>query len=285
MVTSLNRFSSLFIRIAAVAVTIALASCGGGGGGDGTDDRGAVGGSHYLVEANVVRDSCGERLSNVRQVFTVNGDLVDTSLVTVQGVEADGGVQASYSESNGDCTRTYQFTLANLGANGSATLLSHTQCGATVCETEWQGTLSPTTATKAAEINGSLRVNGERCNANVPTEVGYRPSLFECNGNSAILLSGSQRNNYSVVVRRNGQFNDRDPNNPSCGTNRCSPYKTQKRIELSPYQVNCLGGSGYSSEYADVQRISIKYTAQVTNPSDTSQFEQYCLTNTEVSFN
>ena len=122
----------------------------------------------------------------------------------------------------------------------------------------------------------SFAINGERC---VPptSDVGYRPSLFECNGNAAVLLRGTLRNNYSVVVRTIGQFNDRDPNNPSCGSNRCSPFKTQKRIELPEYQVNCLGDNGFSDYFTRVTRISIKFTALVTNPNDSSQFEQYCL--------
>lgn len=277
-----GNFSRKFFTVSALILTSALASCGGGGGG-GSSEGSATGGTNYLVEATVVRDTCGERLSNVHQIFTVNGDVVDTSLSTVQGVSAGNGVQGSYSESNGECTRTYQFDLG--GNGGAATLISHTQCGASACETEWQGTVTETSATRAAEESASLRVNGERCNANVPAQVGYRPSLFECNGNSAVLLSGAQRDNYSVVVRRNGQFNDRDPNNPSCGTNRCSPYKTQKRLELPAYQVNCLGASGFSSEFSGVQRISIKYTAVVSNPSDTNQFEQYCLNDKQASFN
>ncbi len=130
----------------------------------------------------------------------------------------------------------------------------------------------------------SFAVNGENCIPPIP-QVGYRPSLYECNGNAAVLLRDQLRNNYSVVVRRNGQFNDRDPKNPSCGTNRCSPYKTQKRIELPEYQVNCLGGSGYSAEFSDVRRISIKFEALVTNPKDPNQFEQYCLDNKQADLN
>lgn len=119
-------------------------------------------------------------------------------------------------------------------------------------------------------------VNGENCIPPTP-DVGYRPSTFECNGNAAVLFRNGLRNNYSVVVRANGQFNDRDPANPSCGTNRCSPYKTQKRIELPEYQVNCLGDSGYSGNFTRVKRISVKFTASVTNPRDAGQFQQYCL--------
>lgn len=127
-------------------------------------------------------------------------------------------------------------------------------------------------------------VNGERC-IPMTSEVGYRPSLYECNGNAAVLFRGSLRNNYSVVVRRNGQFNDRDPNNPTCGTNRCSPYKTQKRMELPEYQVNCLGDSGYSDYFKEVLRISVKFSALVTNAADPRQFEQFCIPDVKASYN
>ena len=130
----------------------------------------------------------------------------------------------------------------------------------------------------------AFAVTGTDCVPPVP-EVGYRSSLYECNGNAAIILRGSFRNAYSVVVRRIGQYNDRDPNNTSCGTNRCSPYKTQKRIELSEYEVNCLGASGHSPEYAEVTRISVKFTPGVTNSSDPNQFQQYCIANTTKDFN
>lgn len=127
-------------------------------------------------------------------------------------------------------------------------------------------------------------VNGHNCVPPVP-DVGYRSSLYECNGNAAIILRGSQRGAYSVVVRRQGQFNDRDPANPSCGSNRCSPYKTQKKIEFAEYQVNCLGASGHSSSYAEVSRISIKYAPGVEDPTDPRQFQQYCIANTHEDFN
>lgn len=133
-------------------------------------------------------------------------------------------------------------------------------------------------------IPSSNAVSGSLCVPAVP-EIGYRPSVLECNGNAAILLRGNYRHAYSVVVRRNGQFNDRDPNNTSCGTNRCSPYKVQKRIELPAYQVNCLGDSGYSSYFDSVTRISIKFTAQVEDSSDPSQFQQYCLSDKHSGMN
>ena len=118
---------------------------------------------------------------------------------------------------------------------------------------------------------------GETCLTPLPADIGYRPSLFECNGNAAILFRGSFRNAYSVVLRRNGEKNDRDRFNPGCGTARCSPLKVQKKIELPEYQVNCLGDSGYGVELGLANRISIKFRADVTNARDPSQFEQYCL--------
>ena len=133
--------------------------------------------------------------------------------------------------------------------------------------------------------SNAFAVTGEACHEDVPSQIGYRPSLFECNGNAAILLRGSYRNAYSVVVRRNGQFNDRDPNNTSCATNQCSPYKVQKKIELPEYQVNCLGGSGFSDQYQDVRRISIKFRADVTNGKDETQFNQWCLHDKKSNLN
>lgn len=273
-----------------------LVSCGGGGGGNSGGAGGggsSLGGQQYLVTAQVSRDSCGERLSNVQQYFTVGdsagGTVVDTTFTQYAVAEQGNSLSGSFSETNGDCTRTYSFQLSGLGSsNGTAVLLSHTSCPTGECETEWQGTaLTVGTRYELYSDDDTMheRIRGEACNANVPPTVGYRPSLFECNGNAAVLLTGNQRNNYSVVVRRNGQFNDRDPNNPSCGTNRCSPFKTQKRIELAEHQVNCLGGSGFSAQYSEVQRISIKYTAQVLNPNDVTQFEQYCLGDKQASFN
>jgi|GEM_PF-6864721 len=133
-------------------------------------------------------------------------------------------------------------------------------------------------------ITPSYAVSGSLCVPPVP-EIGYRPSVLECNGNAAILLRGDYRNAYSVVVRRNGQYNDRDPNNTSCATNRCSPYKVQKRIQLPEYEVNCLGASGYSAYFDSVTRISIKFTPGVTDSSDTSQFQQYCLSDKKSDMN
>lgn len=128
-------------------------------------------------------------------------------------------------------------------------------------------------------------VNGDRC-VTAPADVGYRPSLFECNGNAAVLLRNSLRSAFSVVVRRNNaEFNDRDPDNVGCGLASCSPYKTQETQDYPEFQVRCLGGSGFSEKFATVVRISVKFGALVTNPADESQFQQYCIPDVTQSFN
>ena len=100
-----------------------------------------------------------------------------------------------------------------------------------------------------------------------------------------MLARGFVRSAYSIVVRRIGQFNDRDPRNTGCATNRCSPYKTQQKIELPEYQVNCLGDSGFSDLFSEVTRISVKFTAAVNDSLDPSQFQQYCLAKKKSSLN
>ena len=133
--------------------------------------------------------------------------------------------------------------------------------------------------------SAAYAVSGDGCVPATP-DIGYRPSLFECNGNAAVILRNGFRDAYSVVVRRfNAQYNDRDPDNTGCSTNECSPYKTQEIQEYPEYQVRCLGGSGYSDKYTTVTRISVKFTAVVTNSRDTSQFQQYCIPNVESPFN
>lgn len=126
---------------------------------------------------------------------------------------------------------------------------------------------------------------GEKCERNVPSDIGYRPSLFECNGNAAILFRGRFRSAYSVVLRRNGAKNDRDRFNPECALASCSPFKVQKKIELPDQRVLCLGDNGFGVELGLANRVSIKFTASVTDSSDPSQFVQYCLLNPRASLN
>lgn len=292
-----------------LAISLAMMSgCGGSssdvsvGGGTGTGGGGEQnpapapapnensGTRHFRVDATVTGDTCGERINNVRQVFTLtpntNGYIVNTGIVEVQAADIDGTIEGGFAENAGDCVREYRFSLANVfDTPATATFSSRSTCGGNICESTWSGSINEVPGRDGDFGEIESRVRGEACNPNIPSELRYRPSTFECNGNSSVLVSGFLRSNYSIVVRRNGQFNDRDPNNPSCETNRCSPYKTQKRLELPAYQVNCLGGSGFHPEYDPVKRISIKFVAKVTDANDTRQFEQYCLDNVEADLN
>lgn len=126
---------------------------------------------------------------------------------------------------------------------------------------------------------------GDYCISPVPPEIGYRPSLFECNGNAAILLRGDVRKAYSVVLRRNGFRNDRGRENPECSLASCSPFKVQKRIELPAYRVNCLGDNGFGVELGLANRIAIKFQAAVSNARDPEQYQQYCLKTKKSSIN
>ncbi len=268
-----------FVTVLALgSLPFLLSNCGGGGGSDATG--GGSSGRQLLVTANVVSDNCGERLAAVRQIFTIlGGGQLDTSIFTVP-ISSDGGtISASYSDTNGECQRSYTVVLEGAdNTTGQAQLTSRTNCGSISCETRWLGAFTETSEPKLSTL--ASKVRGENCNPVVPSEVGYRPSAYECNGAAAVLLGGALRDNYSVVVRRNGKFNDRDPNNPSCGTNRCSPYKTQKKLELPQYQVNCLGDNGFSPLYAEVNRISVKFFGLIEDANDPNQFEQWCLPNT-----
>lgn len=265
-------------------MSLLAAGCGGGGGG--SSNSGSVSGKILHVVAPVVSDSCGERVDTVNQQFVIGDNVIDTSIVKMTAESQGGNVLGTFQEVNGECVRDYTIQIDGYNSDAPHVVLtSQSACGLTTCQTVWEGTANEDTTLRDVSSDVEFRINGERCNANVPTDVKYRPSSFECNGNAAVLLGGNQRDNYSVVVRRDGQYNDRDPENPSCGTNRCSPYKTQKKMELAEYQVNCLGGSGFSAKYDGVKRISIKYVALVTNPGDTRQFEQYCINNVEANLN
>ncbi len=292
---------SILVLIALFSMLL-LAGCSSGGGGgdddtdvpddsgdsDGDSDGGVSNGEltgSWDVSAPVTLDGCGERISNVTQTFEVSDSggalLVDSHIVEVAGTETGDGFTAGFSETNGSCSRDYQLTFSGVGDTSALVNLSaRSNCGGTICENTWAGVATKAVSTARLET----KVRGSNC-VPAPPEIGYRPSVYECNGNAAILLRGTYRSAYSVVVRRNGQFNDRDPANPSCGTNRCSPFKVQKRIELPEYQVNCLGETGFSANYAEVTRISVKFTALITNADDESQFQQYCLDSRTTDMN
>jgi hypothetical protein len=281
----------LFSLVAALILT----SCGGGGGGGTGSFPGGGGGDAWLIQAAISQNGCGDRIAPVNQEMIIQTSgatsKVDTSIAIATGTNEGGNIVAGYAEAYSGCTRTHTIDIKGLnGGNPEVFLVSETSCDdGQNCVNNWTGTATrlrnrDLQTEVTSEDEGGEKISGESCRPATP-EVGYRPSVFECNGAAAVLMRSPLRNNYSVVVRRNGQFNDRDPNNPTCGTNRCSPYKTQKKMELVDYQVNCMGDSGFSPLYDPILRISVKFQALVTNPADTHQFEQYCIPNVEASFN
>lgn len=114
------------------------------------------------------------------------------------------------------------------------------------------------------------------CMKRVPTSVQYRPSLPQCGGKAAVILSGKYLNAFSVVVRDH-HGNDRDPLNPDCADNLCSPFKVHHRLRMAGANVHCLGASGYSQVYKTVRRITIKKKNPVRDIY--RDIDRYCLPN------
>lgn len=131
------------VRIGRVLVLILCShvlGCGGGGGGGSSANGGA-----WDVRAGVVSDSCGERLSAVRQTFNVTisgGDVViDSSAISLSGTTSGDGFSASFSEANGNCTRRYEAVFSGTSSDAAtATLKAVSTCDGNTCSTEWSGT-------------------------------------------------------------------------------------------------------------------------------------------------
>ena len=113
------------------------------------------------------------------------------------------------------------------------------------------------------------------CASDVTKVVQYRPSVKECNGNAAIILSGRYANSFSVVVR-DTENRDRwpatgangcTPAQVNKGEGRCSVFKVQGKRHAflastgGTATVNCLGASGYSPLFRNVVRMTIKVNA------------------------
>jgi len=126
------------------------------------------------------------------------------------------------------------------------------------------------------------------CAKDVSRRVQYRPSVKECGGKAAIILSGKYLNVFSVVVR-DWENKDRWPvegvNNCSSferdtlGLNKCSVFKVQSVIGVShpkgDAEVHCLGASGYSTLFRRVVRITAKL--QDVPGSNKDPLERLCL--------
>lgn len=126
------------------------------------------------------------------------------------------------------------------------------------------------------------------CARDVSNSVQYRPAVKECGGQAAIILSGRYLDVFSVVVR-DTQNKDRWPaqgingcsefERDTLGLNKCSAFKVQKTLAVSnrngDAEVHCLGASGYSKLFRNVQRITAKLQDK-PNASD-DPLERLCL--------
>lgn len=111
------------------------------------------------------------------------------------------------------------------------------------------------------------------CPSKVPATIQFRPSLKECKGKAAAILSGNVAKSYSVVLR-DKQNRDRWPASGyhSCsaaetelGLNKCSAFKCQKVLRVSSssvkegsQQICCFGEAGTSPIMKGATRMTIK---------------------------
>jgi hypothetical protein len=126
------------------------------------------------------------------------------------------------------------------------------------------------------------------CHQDVPSVVQYRPSVKECGGAAAIILSGRYKDIFSVVVR-DRENKDRWPpqgiNNCTAyqrdvlALHKCSAFKAQKVINVDDARgdasVHCLGASGSSTLFRRVVRMTAKL-ADVPN-STADPLARWCL--------
>ena len=139
------------------------------------------------------------------------------------------------------------------------------------------------------------------CAPDVTKSVQYRPSVTECDGRAAIILSGEYLRAFSVVVRNRANA-DRHPiifpvNAPGyggctlavakTGLAKCSAYKVQKIIRVKNEGgnavVHCLGQSGYTDLMKDISRITVKL--QDVPGSHADPLERLCLWGATVPLN
>ena len=111
------------------------------------------------------------------------------------------------------------------------------------------------------------------CAAKVPQTIKYRPSLQECKGDAAAILTGNVSRSYSVVLR-DRQNRDRWPASgynkcsaaeTELGLNKCSAFKCQKVLRVStssvyegPQQICCFGEPGTHKIMKGASRLTIK---------------------------
>lgn len=134
------------------------------------------------------------------------------------------------------------------------------------------------------------------CWYDVAREMRYRPSVRECGGSAAVILSGKYLSVFSVVVR-DSENRDRWPTSGygGCsyyerdvlGLNQCSAFKVQKKIRLNSDRgdsiVHCLGASGYAKLFNRVVRV----TAKLSDAPDSNKdpLVRWCLRRSDKQLN
>jgi hypothetical protein len=124
-------------------------ACSGGGGGSSSTSSGSgastisttLNGAQWQALAAITKNGCGERISSVRQIFAIDGDLVNTGIVTVPLTSTAEGFSFGFDEANGGCSRSYLGEFSNV-SSGTANVkfTSTSSCNGRVCENEWVGT-------------------------------------------------------------------------------------------------------------------------------------------------
>ena len=189
-------------------------------------------------------------------------------------------------------------SLIVLVASALPVTMSHAQ---TSSEKEWTIAEVLSERKEPVDIASPRMCDGERykpcvCAPDVSALVQYRPSVKQCGGNAAVVLSGRYTTAFSVVVRDRVN-RDRFPSWPGfngcsksqfeAGLSRCSAFKVQKVIAVSSTkgnaEVHCLGASGYSKLFRAVSRMTIKLKDVPGSSSD--PLERLCLSSPKKALN
>lgn len=129
-------------------ILLACAGCQSGGSGDSVDSPDPITGAEkWLAQANVSSDTCGERIAPVRQTFLIDSNgataTVDTSIIKLSGPVDGDNLTVGFEETNGECVRSYTAAFTGLSSPTAAVhFTSHSNCGGSVCQSEWIGTAS-----------------------------------------------------------------------------------------------------------------------------------------------
>jgi len=121
------------------------------------------------------------------------------------------------------------------------------------------------------------------CASKVPAELQYRPELAVCGGKAAVILRGSLRKAFSVVMRDRANrdryakpgYNGCTPADVAQGLARCSYYKVAKTFRTAKATTFCFPFSGLSNQLSKATRLTIKLK-DVPNAT-TDPLQRVCL--------